>query len=108
MEEAFIAFCFRRNFFFRQQRSDFRTDQSGILHDVLCCAGMNAAAFDMNDCLCGIEVFVFQFADFAAVQCVGKVSTKFFHIKMICPSANFFIWCKGNTDFAVGDFGMGD
>ena len=72
MEEAFIAFCLGRNFFFRQQRSDFRTDQSGILHDVLCCAGMNAAAFDMNDCLCGIEVFVFQFADFAAVQCVGR------------------------------------
>ena len=58
MEEAFIAFCFGRDFFFRQQRSDFCANESGILHDVFCGAGMNAAAFDMNDCLCGIKVFI--------------------------------------------------
>ena len=46
-------------------------------------AGMHIAANELHACHGGIEVFIFEFAHFAAVHGVGPVGTEMLHIEFM-------------------------
>ena len=107
VEETFITFCFAWDFVSRQQGCDFCTDQSSIDHNVFGCAGVYVFAVDFNKGACCVEVFIFQFANAAAIQSIGKVCAESFYVKEVNAFADFFIGSESDANVAMRDFWMG-
>ena len=61
---------------------------------------------------CGVEVFVFDFAEGAAVDGICVIRSKAGDIKMICPSTDFFVrreaYFNGAVRLAGGYCGSDD
>ena len=65
---------------------------------------MHVAALERNLSCCGVEVFVFQFADSTAVHRVGPVGSKLLHVEFVCAQSDFLVRVETDTDVAVLDF----
>ena len=61
-----------------------------------------------HDRCCGIEVFVLQFSQCAAVYGVSELSPEALDIKAVCASADLFVRRKSHGDAAMLYFRMGD
>ena len=82
---------------------EFITDKSSIYHLVLGITGMNASSMNFYSSARSIEVLIFKFSKFTAVNGISKVCTKSFYIKISRSLAYFFIRSKSNTYFTVRD-----
>ena len=71
MEESLPAVGILWLFVRRQGGHEFVGDIDRVFHDAFGCAGMNADAFDFDNCFRSIECFVFVVAKIIAVQCIG-------------------------------------
>ena len=49
----------------------------------------------------GVKVFILDFAELAAVDCVGIVRAEPLYIEHVRTASNLFIRCKSNTYFTV-------
>ena len=106
MIEAFIAFGTGGNFVRRKQCVEFHSDQQRVLHLVLGIAGMCRQPLYINRSRSSIEVFVFQLADGASVDCIRVVNGKMTPVDMHCAVSDFFIRREHQADGSVRVFGM--
>ena len=103
-DEAFAVAARLWGFVRGQAALEFAGTRPAVNHDVFRRAGVDAASVKGDGRLVGVEVFVLQFAQHAAVQGVGDVRAKGGNVKMMRAAADFFIWRKSDADFAVRDF----
>ena len=62
---------------------------------------MNVVADNLDGDRRSIEVFILQFTDAAAVNGIGPLRVKGFHVEMLRALADLFIRRKGHADVAV-------
>ena len=101
--EALVALGIFRLFLHRQHGVKLHGDACGVLHAVLGGAGMDVAPMHRHLGRCGVEVFIFQLVDFAAIHSIGKVRAEGGHVKQIRAAADFLIGRKADADFAMAD-----
>ena len=64
---------------------------------------MNVVADNFDGNRRGIEVFILQFTDAAAVDGIGPLRVKGFHVEMFCALSHLFVRRKGHADIPVRD-----
>ena len=96
MVESFIILRFTRDFKSWKHVIDFSGNQARIDHRILAGTRMHSKAGNFKICLACIEVFILNFSFGIAIQSVGKLCSKFFYVKMISSTTDFFIWCKSD------------
>ena len=101
MEKSFPAFRAFRFLPFRQQGLPLGSNGNGIHHFPLGVPGMHASSMNDDFRIGGVKIFIFQAAQLAAVNGIGKVRMKFLHIKTKRTPPRFLIRCEGNADFSV-------
>ena len=67
---------------------------------------MYVYAFDFYFRPRGVEVFVFEFSEFAAVNCICPIDPEVFEIEFVRPASHFFIGCKAHANSPVRDLGV--
>lgn len=77
-----------------------------VYHFVFGVSRVYVASGEGDACDSGVEVFVFEFAYFAAVHGVCPVGTEELDIEFVCALADFLVGVEGYAYFAVFDFGM--
>lgn len=77
-----------------------------VYHFVLGVSRVYVASGEGDACDSGVEVFVFEFAYFAAVHGVCPVGTEELDIEFVRALADFFVGVEGYAYFAVFDFGV--
>ena len=103
MIESLISVCIPGRFALRQHRVDLHGNKRSIYHNIFGRARMNIHAADPEFSFGGVEVLILDLTLRIAVQCVGKVSAEFFHIKMSGAHADLFVRSKGDGNGTVGD-----
>ena len=103
VEEAFMAFGVFRFFPGRQELLPFCGNRQCVDHLSFGVACMDAAAMEGDDRVGSIEVFIFQTAQFAAVDSIGKVGSKLLHIEQSRTAPRFFIRREADADHPVSD-----
>ena len=83
---------------------EFHGDEKGVYHAALGPAGVDAGAVDGDFGVAGVEVLGLDFADGAAVQCIGLGGAEVFDIEAVGAAANLLVGRKAHVDVAVGDF----
>ena len=78
-------------------------DVLGVLHQVLCAAGMHREAVDGDEGRGRVEVLVFQLAHIAAVHRVGIVGAEALDVEQVGALAHLLVGGEGHADLAVGD-----
>ena len=106
VEEAFVAGGVARVLLDRQHLVELHRQQRGVDHRVLGRAGVDAQAVDDNLSSAGVEVFILQLAQLAAVDGVGKVCAKALDVKVVCAAADLLVRGKADLDGAVLDLRM--
>ena len=91
MVESFIILRFTRDFKSWKHVIDFSGNQARIDHRILAGTRMHSKAGNFKICLACIEVFILNFSFGIAIQSVGKLCSKFFYVKMISSTTDFFI-----------------
>ena len=81
VEKAFMTFRIFRLFSSRQELLPFCGHGQGVDHLPLGVTGMDTAAMEGNDRIGSIEVFIFQTAQFAAVDGIGKICAELLYIE---------------------------
>ena len=76
-----MTFRIFRLFSSRQELLPFRRNGQGIDHLAFGVAGMDAAAMEGDDRIGSIEVFIFQSAQFTAIDSIGKISPELLYIE---------------------------
>ena len=107
MIEALISFRCLRHLMDRKKSLKLLCQENGVLHLSLRAAGMNAAPVHMEGHIRGVEVFIFQLAQRAAVHGVGIIRSEAFHIEMVHTAAHLFIGSKTDPHGSMSDFRMG-
>lgn len=69
-------------------------------------ARMYVATFDFYFCGCGIEVFIFKFADCAAVHGIGEFAAELLDIELVGAKTDFFIRIEADAYLAVFNLGV--
>ncbi len=90
VEEAFMAFGVFRFFPGRQELLPFCGNRQCVDHLSFGVACMDAATMEGDDRVGSIEVFIFQTAQFAAVDSIGKVGSKLLHIEQSRTAPRFY------------------
>lgn len=54
-----------------------------------------------NLCAGGVEVFILQLSQFAAVHCIGKSARRTLQVEALGSTADLLIWGKGDAELAV-------
>ena len=101
MEESFITLSISWILFYWKHIMIFHCKQRSVDHCIFCGTCVDAQTMYDNLCRACIEVFIFQFAQFTAVNGICEICTKTFHVKIVCTAANLFVWCKSDADFAM-------
>ena len=81
VEKAFMTFRIFRLFSSRQELLPFCGNGQGVNHLPLGVTGMDTAAMEGDDRIGSIEVFIFQSAQFTAIDSIGKISPELLHIE---------------------------
>ena len=81
VEKAFMTFRIFRLFSSRQELLPFCGNGQGVNHLPLGVTGMDTAAMEVDDRIGSIEVFIFQSAQFTAIDSIGKISPELLHIE---------------------------
>ena len=103
MIESLIVLGIRWSFSAREGGVDLHCHQGGIDHHVFCGSRVYIHPLDLKDRICGIEVLILDLTFGIAVHGIGKISIKFFNVKMIGASADFLIRSKSDGDRTVWD-----
>lgn len=68
--------------------------------------GMDAQALDLHDGGAGVEIFIVDAAQRAAVQGIGEIRAKALHVEVVHAAAHLLVRGEGDLDGAVGE-GLG-
>ena len=104
--EALVFFRVRGRFSRGQTGNELRTYESCVFHLVFRIARVNVYAFDFYFCARGVEVFVFEFSEFAAVNCIRPIDPEVFEVEFVRPASHFFIWGEPHANSPVRDLGV--
>ncbi|MNJ54937.1 hypothetical protein D3C77_504020 [compost metagenome] len=102
--EAFEALGMLRRFACRKLGVKFHGDFSRIDHFALGSSRVYINPFARYFGSSGIEAFIFQFAQRAAVHRIGKFGTEGSYIEALGASSDLLIRCKGYSDCTVLNF----
>lgn len=106
MVEAFVAFGVFGSFPPREHDDELVGYADRVDHFVVGVAGVYVSSVEGNFCNGGVEVFKFEFADFAAVHCIGPVGAETFDVEFVGALSDFLVGVEGDSDVTVLDFGM--
>ena len=106
VEEAFVALREARTLLDRQHPIEFHRDEHRVDHLVFTVAWVDVAALDVDFGSSGVEVFILQLANFAAVHSVGVFCTEFFHIELHHTATDFLVRGEPNFDLAMLEVGV--
>lgn len=87
-----------------QHGMEFHRDEGGVFHLALGGAGMDAQALDLHDGGAGVEVFIVDAAQRAAVQGIGEIRAKALHVEVVHAAAHLLVRGEGDLD---GPWGKG-
>ena len=78
----------------------------GVYHFSLGIARMHADALDVDFGSGGVEVFIFQLAEFASVHGVSPLTAELLHVEGFGTESDFFVGIEADAHLAVFDFGV--
>ena len=108
VKESFITFCMFGAFMGRELGSDPVGHQEGIDHFPLGGSGVYAFSPDGNGCQGGVEILIFQFPKFPAVEGKGEVSAEFLYVEAVGAAADLLVGGEAKPDPAVWDIASGN
>ena len=91
----------------REGGDDLGGEVDGVDHFAFGEARVDRDALDLDGCAIGGEAFVFNLAQFAAVEGIGEVDPQIGGQAFVNAAADFFIGGEGEADLAVRDLGVG-
>ena len=92
--ETFISFCFFRHFISWKTIHNLCRNQTRIYQLSFCSSRMYALTFYLEKRSSCIKTLIFKLPNRSSIHRIRKISTKFFHIKIICTTTNFLIRSK--------------
>ena len=104
--ETFISFCFFRHFISWKTIHNLCRNQTCIYQFSLCSSRMYALTFYLENRSSCIKTLIFKLSNRSSIHRIRKISTKFFHIKIICTTTNFLIRSKCHFDSPMLNFWM--
>jgi hypothetical protein len=104
MEKSFVTFGIFGTFVGRKHRNQFIGYMQGIDHFIFCITRMHISSLNRDFGRSGIKIFVFQFANFAAIHRVSPCGTKLLDIEFVGTTSDLLIGRKTYTYLAVFDF----
>ena len=102
VEKALVALGELGHGPFGQQGAVFHGHGHGVYHLALGGAGVDAQAGDLHGGRGGVEVFVLQLAQEAAVHGIGEVAAKALYVEVVGAGADLLIGGEAQLDGAVG------
>ena len=106
MVESLVAFGQFRPFAGREEGVEFLPYQYRVFHLALGIARVNVASLDAHGRCRSVEVFKFQFADFASVHRIGKFRPELLHVELDHAAADFFVRGESYLYCSVFDLRM--
>jgi len=91
-----------------QQVVIFHANEDGVEHNALSSARVYIEPVHQHFCTCGVEGFILQLPDFAAINRESEICAKGFHVKVIHAAPNFLIWGKSHFNRPMWDFWVGN
>ena len=106
MIEALVFFRVRGRFSRGQTGNELRAYESCVFHLVFRVARVYVYAFDFYFRARGVEIFVFKFSEFAAVNGICPIDPEVFEIEFVRPASHFFIGGEPHANSSVRDLGV--
>ena len=103
MGKAFVALGTVGPLMDRQQGIEFHGDKLGVDHTVFRITRVDVPPMESDNGGGGIEVFVLQLAQGAAVDGVGVIGAEVFEVETVRAPADLLIRRKADADSGVGD-----
>ena len=103
MEEALVALGLLGYFILGQQRVEVHRHGRGVDHHVLGAAGVDAHAVHRQDGGGGVEVFIFDLAEGAAIRGVAVVAAKLLHVEPVRAVADLLVGREDDAHLAVAE-----
>ena len=108
VEKSLVALGMGGGFGGGQQPDELGQQQGGVFHLIFGAAGVDIEPVDGDGRRSGIEVFVFDLAQLAAINGIGLLCGEAFHTETVGAPADLLIGGEADGDGAVLDFRVGD